>query len=368
MVDTLRSNDTINDGWPSFSPDVYSRYSFFVTHSKGVYFLSFDSWLHSLENELQNTSNTGSAFRINVLKNGPGTLRERILDFGQENRVDHVDSAIACVVLQDSDIGYFLLTAVAGQPRAATLDRPDGETLETFPFDEEYQYEPDKSMLAIGPTRSPYEPPKSFWALSSLPKFFDKHLQSRHKKALKEEIRLSATTLDLMTDAHRILSEETYQLGVAAADLFRRCERLQDELRDQIHRANEAAYKIDIVLGNDADEYRVQGERETLERERGNAGLEQRLEDAKKRQKDLRSRHDKLRSDLAQSRGSILSEKEELFIAEVDKMEKSALQPSADAQDQNGDQAHSQPWQRYNEVRIHAPKLLPSFSLVRCAN
>lgn len=311
-----------------------------------------DPWLKSLENELQNTGTTGLTFRINVLKNGPGTLRERVLGFEQDRHYDRVGPVTACVVMQDSDIGYFLLTSIGGQPQAVILDKPGAEFSEDLPLEDEYHYGPDQSNLAIGPPRSAYEPPASLWGESSLPTFVNKQVQLRHKKLLKDEIRLSPVTLGLMTDAHRIVCQETYQLGVAAADLFRRCERLQKELRDQIKRANDAAYRIEGLHGRNADDYSVERENEKGG-EKGKARLLKRLEDAKDRQKKLIERHEKLREQSIRCGKNSLSEKEEQWITEVHQTRDSLFPPETakDDDDDDGDvEEYSEPWERFDEV------------------
>lgn len=345
-----RKYEHLAEEWPTFSLDAYSRYSGFITTSEGVYFFSLDPWLQSLENELQNTSNTGSAFRINILKNGPGTLREQILDFEPEDHSDQLDYATACMALQDSDLGYFLLTSVGGQPQAVTLDKPSSQLSELLEVDDDYQYESDETALAIGPARSTYQPPASLWAQSSLPSFIDRQQQRRNKRPWKDEIRLSAATLDMMTEAHLILSQETHHFGLAAADLFRRCERLQIELRNQIKRANDAAYRTDGVLGKNSDDYKITGENEEVGEMKGNVALQKRLEDAMERQETLMERHQELRAKVARARGSVLSEKEELWIEEIHKLSNSVLGPTTEEDDDN-DQ-HSAPWMRYKEVCI----------------
>lgn len=349
ILETLKHDNALDEEWPAFSSDAYSPHSFFVTHSQGVFFLSMDPWLKSLESELQNTSTTGSTFRIKVLKNGPGTLRERLLGFEQERHFNRPGPATACVVLEDSDLGYFMLTSVGGQPQAAILDKPGFETPEVLPLEDEYQYGPDRSTLHIGPPRSAYEPPESLWAKSLLPTFVNKQVPLRHTKLLKEEVRLSTVTLGLMTDAHRIVSHETHRLGVSAADLFRRCERLQEELRNQIRRVNYVAYRIEGLLGKNSDDYRAKGERER--REKGNAVILKRLEDAKDRQKKLVARHERLREKAIGSGGNDLSEKEGVWITEIHQSRDALFQAKTGKEHENGyDEASSELMKRFNEV------------------
>ena len=352
------SKESPADEWPTFSLDVDSRYSFFVTLSKGVYFFSLDPWLQRLENELRNTSATGSSFRMNVLQDGPGTLSEKILEFEPTIYSEQADSPTACVVLQDSDIGYFLLTYAGGHPQAATLDKPGVLKSEIYTSDldeEDYSYDPEQNVHAIAPARSAYQPPESFWAPSSLSAFLDKQLKSRQKKVLKDEIRLSAVTLDLMTEAHRILSQECYHLGIAASDLFLRCERLQLELRHQIGTVNDAANRIEKLLGQNEDVYRVKGEDEEKSRkEKGIAALERRFKEAQTRQSNLVERYRRLTRQVARSGGNILSEKEQQWFAEVAKIQDEVLEKKLHQDEKGEEQVVEEPYQRYKEVFLES--------------
>ena len=341
-LDTLRPEDASTSEWPTFTPDIGSRYSFFTTHSKGVFFFSVSPWIQNLEKELQNSSHVGTQFRLDILTKGSGTLRERILDIEQSD--EGSDEAVsACIVLQDSDLGYFLLTASGEQPQAVDLDAPDDSLLPEINGTTDLDLESDFKLLTMGPARTAYQPPESLWAESTLPIFLDQNTSGRHKKTFKEEIRLSSFTLGLMTEAHRILSEETYQLGIAAADLFRRCERLVDEFRDQIRRVRDTALRIDQINDEDADDYE---EKDTA---RGGAKIEERLEQAKARQENIIARHEALRKKLTSACRRDLSEKEKAFISEVDTLGKALLE--ADNKEEKDDSGRKrEPWRRYAEV------------------
>ena len=292
VLDTLVPDQKQDFEWPTFSPDIGSRYSFYVTHSQGIYYLSCEPWIQNLESELQSTANVGTRFRIEIVTNGYGTLRERILDFQQDQGLMAHDPT-AAVILMDSDIGYFLLTAINGTPRAAILDKPEFAIEEELRTQTTYQLPEGSNMLTVAPTRQPYVPPASLWDRSALPYFVSSHVQNRHRKALKEEIRLSSVTLDLMTRAHRVLSEETHTLGVAAADLFRRCERLQDELRDQIERVKEVAKRTEETVGDLAETVSHDENPKLL--------IEKRLKDAQTRQAKIIARFEEVSKRLRKS-------------------------------------------------------------------
>lgn len=346
-LDTMKTSEGGPSEWPTFSPDVDLRYSFFTTHSKGVYFFSLEPWLPNLEKELASDNSVGTPFRIDIFKNGPGTLREAMLLFEEDDASATDISVPACLALEDSDLGYFLITSIKGQPQAATLDRPYSASTPALTTEDD-NYLPDMNTLAIGPARSAYQPPSSFYASSALPNFLDTQVQARHRRIMGQEIRLSTATLDLMTGAHRVLSREAYQLGVAAADLFRRCERLQDELRDQISRASEVAYRTDKVTGRDADSYLDDTE------SKGQVGLDERLQRARDRHESLIARHEALRKKFSKAGGHGLSEKEKLWAAEVDKTRDTVRLESDDGVYDGESVRNLEPWQRFEEV--------PSFS------
>ena len=315
ILETLTLDYAQEAEWPTFSLDVNSRYSFFVTHNQGIYFFSLDTWIPTLESELQSTASVGTAFRMEIITNGPGTLREQILDFQHEQDAAN-DSPTAAVILQDSDLGYFLLTEINGVPQAVLLDRPNVAVEEDLRIQTTYYIPQETSATVLGPPRQPYIPPSSLWEQSALPQFVDNHVQNRHRKALKEEIRLSSMTLDLMTEAHRVLSEETYTLGKAAADLFRRCERLQEELREQIGRVKEAASRTEAIVG-DLDE--------ADDDEKPNAAVEKRLEDAQTRQEKINARFEVLAKKVRKYNGKPLSAQEQAYLAEVRRISSSVI-------------------------------------------
>ncbi len=291
-----------------------SRYSFFTTHSHGVFFFSFDPWLQSLEKELKSVDSTGSAFRLDVFRHGPGTLRERVLSINYEPEFEPLPNSKvpSCIALEDSDLGYFLLTTHNDHPLAATLDRPLPFPVRDLEFEEDEGNLPDLKGLAIGPVRSAYQPASAFYTASeviALVPFMDQEVPARHKHRLNEQVRLSPATLDLMTAAHRNLSRETHHIGIAAADLFRRCERLIEELKDQISRVEECAVRGDSLLkGNGYPDEKWTS-----------AHIRKRIDRARNKQAELQERHEALKKRLHGAGGRRLSEKEKAWAREVER-------------------------------------------------
>ena len=353
-LETLNPTDQLDLEWPVFTEDVQSRYSFFTTHSRGVFFFSLDPWVQSLERELRSNENIGAPFRMDIIKNGPGTLRERMLTFSHEQDLVSNSSVAGCLVFEDSDLGYFILAPVNGEPKAAILEnlQPQPEPEVTFEEEDEESAKsmPDIDALRLrGPAREVYQAPQIFFQDSSLPGFFDQNIPSRHRKLLKEEVRMSTATLSLMTSTHRVISKETHLLGVAAADLFRRCERLQDELKEQISRTNEVAHRTEVVVGEDADQYLGNSTG------KGHVTLDERLTKVRSRQRELTSRHEKLREKFSKV-GEEASEKEKLWFEEVRKtahavgveMEEQAPEQDGEREDQ---ESEPETLQRYQDVR-----------------
>lgn len=354
-LETLNTTDSLDLEWPTFTQDVQSRYSFFITHSKAVFFFSLEPWVQSLQRELRSNESLGAPFRMDVIKNGPGTLRERMLTLSHEQDLESESSVAACLVLEDSDLGYFLLTTIDGEPRAAILEKPRPEpavALEDEEEEETFKSVLDMDTLSLrGPARETYRAPQIFSRASTLPGFFDKHVLNRHRKLMKENVRMSTATLDLMTSAHRVISKETHLLGVAAADLFRRCERLQDELRDQISRANEVAHRAEVIIGEDADQYvgNTTG--------KGHVTLDERLTKVRGRHQELTYRHEKLRERFSKA-GEEVSEKEKLWFAEVKKTADSMgveveEQPQKQEEEEEGheSESESETLHRYQEAK-----------------
>ena len=321
------------------TPDIHSRYSFFISHSQGTYFLSAEPWIEALESELQNEGTAGVGFRIGVLMKSSHTLRERILRFERPDE-DKARKLSAPVIFQDSDLGYFLLTSVDDRPYAALLDSPSNEFDRAISEARESSESLELPMITAAP-REVYEPPDILYQPSPLSNFLDKHAQKRHRATLMDEVRLSSATLEVITEAHRILSRETHKLGVAVAEMFGRCERLKDEFRNQITRAGEVASRVDKMNDEDADDF------DASDRARGRASLEQRLQRAKDKHESLVDRHERLRKKLAKTASRPLSDKEQAWVTEIGKLESSVLEPEDVETEDSSKQGH---WQRFREV------------------
>ena len=319
-IDVARS-EANDDGFPTFTPSPADRYELFATHSTGVASLNFRPWIGMLEDELATPGDSGAGFRLNVVIESAKTRVETPVDMDDEATTS-LETAISIL---DPALGYIVLTAANHVPFATVLETPSAGY--------DHPYAPDdlpSTMLALPEPepRAPYRPAAEFSQPSRLPQLIHQATQHRHLAPgtdLKAPVHFSAETLKIFTEAHRVLSDETYKLGVAAADLFRRCERMRSELQAQVRKVAEVAAKVDAVAG--ADEAEEGEEEEGMNvRER----IEHRVEVARERGVLLNERAERVRRKVGRLRGKDLSAREAAFAGEVERLAKTIL-PQQDA-------------------------------------
>lgn len=312
LVETVTTNSQAPSSWPTFTKDPTNRYGFFLTLHDGVFSFLLNSWIPNLEDELANPTDSGAGFRLDILLDSDKTAVDQIIHLTDTE--SQVVSLPACISLVDSDLGYFVLTTASNQPQAVVLDLPVENDLYL-------DFAPDDIPLTLPApeVRQHYQPAETFFAPSSLPAFLDSVTQSANsrlkKSDLKNQVRFSPATLQLLTDAHRVLSNETSRLGAAAADLFRRCERMKLELTDQIRKVDEIAKRIESVTGD--DDVGSAGNEGSDDRIVGKEKIEQRTKAANVRSKQLQERVEALRRKMAGLGGKELSAREEAWAEEV---------------------------------------------------
>lgn len=326
-LDTLKESETESATWPTITSDVHSRYSFFVTTASNVVYFSLSSWVQRLEAEMQAEDLAGSGFRLQVLCSGNVTQRERILQVADADVTTQQQHLAASLVFYDYDLGYLLLTYHRSNPYAAAMDAPEDSFSATLDYRIYDQKTKVPGLPAVAPRRAPYQVPAILYAKSPLESFVEKHVPHRQRHTLKEQVRLSPATLDLVTTAHRVLSAHTNALERAASDLFRRCERLQGEMQDQLKQLSDVAERIKGVTSEiDEDGNRRDGAR-------NGEALDKRVQAARNKQSELAQRYDALRKKLLNSGGRPLSEKEKSWVAEVDTLSESFNEQAKDEED-----------------------------------
>jgi len=302
-----------NESWCTFTVNPTDRYEVFVSTASGVYALDFNPWIAPLENELASASESGAEFRLDILLNSDKTFVDKPIDI--PNSVDQsVNTAISIL---DASLGFLLLTTATNIPYSAQFDVPLSSQ----------QFAPDahpSGPFPIPEPRAPYQPAPDLYTPSALPHLI-KTAAERNMlgptSSLKSPIRFSSATLQLLTEAHRLLSAETHRVGLAASDLFRRTERLVAELQEQKRRVGEIMHKVDVVVGEDQDLEDYDGDEGEGEKLVGSEKMEVRINESNDRTVELSERVDELRKKIFKLGGSALSKREVEFEQEVRHLE-----------------------------------------------
>ncbi|TGO29202.1 hypothetical protein BPAE_0017g00080 [Botrytis paeoniae] len=342
VLETSKPNEVWEGCWPVFSHDVESRYSFFITNNSNITYMSLSTWVFKLEEEL--SKGAESNVRLGVVVSTPSE-RQRVYT---PPMIDKNAPLAASTIIQDPDLGYFLLSANAHGPLSINFESPE------FQLDfnrsrgrsESYDSETDNDKpLVLFEARPVYQPSYALEQPSELPSLHEKIKHSKYKRLLKEEIRLSPATLTVMTDAHKVLSEETHRIGTAAAELFRKCIKLQIELSKHIKQANEIATRVESVIGEDVDED------DDKPRVAPNENMERRIQEAKDKQKILNERIENIRKKIPKNTQRELSDKEKAWIEEVRSLGGKVLGEDMDGSTESMVKVSKDPWQRYEEVK-----------------
>ncbi|KAF2714477.1 hypothetical protein K504DRAFT_468985 [Pleomassaria siparia CBS 279.74] len=348
IVETIAlTNDETSSYNQSITPDIYTDFSFFVSHASGVFYISLEPWIRKLENELSEPQDEGAEFRLNRLLEAANTQVEHCLRFPTRNQAvkQEVTSCVAVAVADGDNTGYLVLTTVGNEPQAAFLDVPE----DGVPTEEELaQY----LTWTVPPSemRQTYQPPKVLYESANLRSLIDQKIPSRHAACLKDEIRLSPANLQLLMEVHRVLAQHTRGLRDGVADLFRRCERLRDEFRDQVFRTAQLATKIESVLGND------DAQSPASEGSYGNAKIDERLEKVKARQEQINARYETIRRKVINVGGTALSDKETGWVEELQTMERT-LDKTVQNLSDDADGSNMPVWERLEKIKEHKKTL-----------
>lgn len=304
----------VKGNWPVFSTDATSRYSFFVTQSTGITFISLAPWVFRLESELQSESEAGTKFRLDLLVKGNGSAREKI--FVQKREICPL---AACVSIRDPDLGYFILSATFNSAVAVFFDVPEDEfaplsrNRSSSPV---HNDEDDRQALTIWEPRPYFHASGALDHEIRLPRFIDSLKSGNRKPLMQQEVRLSPVTLDIFAEVHLVVSEDIDPLNIAVAELFRKCEALQHELWEQITKANEVRQRVEAISGDD-----VEDEEPVSEAVR----IQTRLERAQSRQEELAQRMERVKSKLSKATSRELSDYEIAWMNEVKALESTIL-------------------------------------------
>ncbi|CAK4030230.1 Nucleoporin NUP82 [Lecanosticta acicola] len=316
-LDFPRGDQTTSDAWPTFTPSPTDRYQLFSGQPTGVYSMSFRPWISGLESELADpgAAQEGVGFRLNILLESARTDVETMTsDFDRA----YPDMSAAIAVLGEADVGYVLLTSAPEQPFAVVLEVPSATS---------HPFAPDSvapESVFSPESRAAYRPADVLFQETALPAQLEAWRRESATGAsgdVRGQIRFSPYTLQKITEAHRLLSSETHNLGIAAADLFRRCERMVSEMKAQVEKVKELSNRIDSVTGENEFPEQAEGSPELVRGGRGK--IQNRIQARQDKTVQLRERVEGLRKKMRQLGGRELSAKERAFAEEVDRLEQS---------------------------------------------
>lgn len=258
LIETLAldTSSTPAVNWPMFTADVVHNYALFLTTSRQIYSLSLTDWIIRVAAELSQPVDSGLKTRLETSCQSQVCVTDKLLELSETT-----EAFSAPAIIDDISLGYLLLTSTPSSAyavsfdqdhlRAPTIDPSSPELTSASPSHLNFQLArvPEKgesAELETLPTRSPYAPAKIFGFNHLLPlEQMRQRLPQPLKRAIHERpMRLSPAMLDAMTLAHRTIGAQSAELEKAAAELFRRCERLRQELGAQVKQMSELAQQL----------------------------------------------------------------------------------------------------------------------------
>lgn len=324
-IDLTRDGSSSGQQWPTFTPSPTDRYELFTTQPSGIYAVSLRSWISELENELsapQLDSTNGIGFRLKIFLESANSEVEAILEFAEPQAEPN---AALAILSEYSDPGYIILTTASNKPLAAILDLPPSVAAHPFAPEALTSTRPVTTLES----RAPYQPDDILFRPSALPS----HLEAWRRESatgsagdVRGEIRFSPYTLQKVTEAHRVLSSETHALGTAVGDLFRRCERMMNEMKAQVEKVRELSNRVNSVTGEDEFPEQKAGEPDLVRG--GRYKMQSRIEQRQAKTEELRERVQRLQGKMRGLQGKELSAKEQAFLEEVERLQRSVLPPA----------------------------------------
>lgn len=315
---------TSGEVFVSFTPDLIQRHTIFTTVGSRVYSVSFDDWMARMGSELTDAAEANDRLltRLDTICRSQVAVLDSIID----NKEPASDPLSAPAIIDDLDLGYLAITTSSTSAHCATFDQAH---LRSMLLRESTSLGVSQSLsrqLAntsitdadnhadVPPSRAVYAPSRVFdmtaeYSITQL----KQRLPPQQKRILTEQpMRLSPAMLDVMTSAHRTVSSYTADLETAASELFRRCERLREELGEQVKQMSDLADRLHHIK-QQADGEDVRPGEEKLTHDK-------RLEIVRNKQKDLRHRFEELRrkAGKASSSKKELSKKEIAWVEEIE--------------------------------------------------
>ncbi|EXJ54495.1 hypothetical protein A1O7_09835 [Cladophialophora yegresii CBS 114405] len=318
LVEETR-NAAVN--WPIFTPDIVYNHSLFLTTTDHVYSFSLNDWITQLGAELAGSQpvDPGLQRRLEIRCQNSISVTDKLIDTGEPSEI-----LSAPAIVDDESVGYLLLASTGHGPYGVAFDRDYLSTSTFEPLSTELSsFSPSRSStqlvktadseIDLVPAREPYSLPRVFYENQQVPiDSLRKQLPPHLRKALTDRpMKLSPATLEIMTFTHRTVGVQSHLLETAASELFRRCERLRDELGSQVKQMAELADQLQRLAATEGEDeygkpYRIKSP-------------DERLQEAREKQKKLVARYEALRRKVGRvgSGKRDLSSKELAWIEEI---------------------------------------------------
>ncbi|RMZ81673.1 hypothetical protein DV737_g2376, partial [Chaetothyriales sp. CBS 132003] len=241
----------------SFTPDPMDRYGTFITAGTQIFSLSLHEWITRTAAEMSADQEVDAGLKTRL----EAISSTQIGDLHDVLTADSADALSSPIAVSDLDLGYFLLSSAASCPHAVSFDQytvqlsqvaaSDLATSQLLLIQAAADTEPSKAVPL--PSRQIYSPAPILYSNAEAPLL---HLKSslppQQRQIITDQpMRLSPAMLNVMTATHRTVSRQTSELESAAAELFRRCERLQEELADQVKQMAELADRLNSLRSSD---------------------------------------------------------------------------------------------------------------------
>lgn len=338
---TLPGSSTDASTRPTFTLDPSNPYEFYVTTSKSVTSVSLEDWAARIGSEVSGETDTDSGLQSRLALACQSTICVTQTPITQE-----AASLSTAVLIDNIDIGTLLLTSSESRAIATQLDQSSFRTSKILTSEPAFTsstrghtrnqstFRASQSLMQVlsadnqpqvdtPPTREPYAPPRVFYENHMAP--IDRLRSSipvQHRHVLTQSpMQMSPVCLTIMTTAHRTLSGQTSDIERAVAELFRRCERLREELSDQVAQMAQLAERLQqIGSGNESDELVKDTQNPIPHDEQISA----RITAAQTRQKELFARYERVRKRAAQIRSGNkpINVSEQRWIDEVSNLSK----------------------------------------------
>lgn len=328
---------------PAFTMDPANPYDFYVTTGNQIISVSLEDWSSRVGSEVSDDvdadADNGLQSRLALACQGSICATQTVMN---ESSASFCTAALFDTI----DVGTLLLTSSNSRAMAVQLDQsslrtsklltiePSSATSSHGHIRQQSLFRASQSLMQVLttdvrpqmetiPAREPYAPPRVLYDNHMVPvDQLRNDLPPKYRHILTQSpMQMSPVLLGVMTDAHRTLSNQTSHIERAVAELFRRCERLRQELNDQVGQMARLAGRLhQIGFGNESEDHRKEKENSLTHDQK----VKDRITAAQTRQKDLFARYERARKRAAQikSGNKPISTSERGWITEVTDLSK----------------------------------------------